>query len=171
MTAPAHASHARLRFARFTLRLALIVGLLALAACDENRAAETSVAEVTGSRGERVARISAILAKDRTPPTAISDAHFLEEKLGDGIGGPSDYREFYVLQVAPQDVSKWTQILRPLEEEAGYGAPETPRDWWLPREAFASLQLYKPNPLTGRIHGWIGVSPPTGRIYIATFTM
>ena len=152
-------------------RFAIIICLFALTACSESSAPKWSVYEVTGSNTERVARVSAIIAKDKAPPTPILDAHFIEEQIGDGYFGPSDYREFYFVEVAPQDVSQWTQILTPLDETAGYGAPAQPRDWWITRDTFASLQFYKPGILTGRIHGWIGVSQQTGRIYIATFTM
>jgi len=152
-------------------RVFIIVCLVALTACGKSGAPKWSIYEVTGSRPERVARVSAILAKDKTPPTAILDAHFIEEQIGDGFLGPSDYREFYFVEVAPQDVSQWTQILRPLDETAEYDAPAQPRGWWATRDTFASLQFYKPNILTGRIYGWIGVSRQTGRIYISTFTM
>lgn len=62
-------------------------------------------------------------------------------------------------------------MLTPLGAIAEYGSPIQPRDWWIARESFASLQFYKPDILTGRVHGWIGVSQETGRIYIFTFTM
>jgi hypothetical protein len=152
-------------------RFAIIVCLFALTACRESSAPKSSVYEVTGSRTERVAGASAIITKDKAPPTAILDAHFIEEQIGDGFFGPSDFREWYFVEVAPQDVSQWTQILTPLGETAEYDAPAQPRDWWITRDTFASLQFYKPNILTGRIHGWIGVSQQTGRIYISSFTM
>jgi hypothetical protein len=152
-------------------RFSLIVCLVALTACGESSTPKWSVYEVTGSRPERVARVSAIIAKDKAPPTAILDARFVEEQIGDGFLGPSDFREFYFVEVAPQIIAQWTRILTPLDETAEYAAPAQPRDWWATRDTFASLQFYKPNILTGRIHGWIGVSRQTGRIYISTFTM
>ncbi|HVR99413.1 MAG TPA: hypothetical protein VMW27_22515 [Thermoanaerobaculia bacterium] len=127
--------------------------------------------EIAGSTAERVAGVSAIISKHRAPPTPLLDAHFLEEQMGDGVFGPSDYREFYVVEVAPQDLTQWTRLLAPLAETPEYTAPDQPLDWWMTRDDFASLQFYEPGTLTGRIHGWIGVSQQTGRIYIFAFTM
>jgi len=152
-------------------RFALIACVLALTACNRSSAPRTSVYESTGTSVQRVSDISAIFAKHKAPPTPILDAHFVEEQTGDGILGPSDFRTFYFVEVAPQDVSQWTQILAPLGATVEYDAPAQPRDWWIARDGFASLQFYKPSTLTGRSLGWIGVSQQTGRIYIFTFTM
>jgi hypothetical protein len=152
-------------------RFVIVTCLLALAACSPTNAPKTSLHEVTGSSSERVAAVSAIITKHKAPPTAILDARFLEEQTGDGNLGPSDFRTFYFVEVAPQDVARWTDVLTPLSGMAEYDAPAQPREWWIARDAFASLQFYRPDSLTGRSHGWIGVSPQTGRIYIFTFTM
>jgi hypothetical protein len=152
-------------------RSTIIVCLFALTACSKSSAPKSSVHEMTGSITERVAGVSAIITKHKAPPTAILDAHFVEEQTGDGVLGPSDFRAFYFVEVAPQDVALWTQMLTPLGVTAEYNAPAQPRDWWIARERFASLQFYKPDILTGRVHGWIGISQQTGRIYIFTFTM
>ncbi len=153
------------------VRFAIIIYLCALTACSRSGAPKTSVREVTGSKTQRVAAVAAIIAQHHAPPTAILDARFVEEPTGDGVLGPSDFRRFYLIEVAPQDVARWTQAFTSLGAAAEYNAPAQPRDWWITREPFASLQFYKPDILTGRAHGWIGVSPQTGRIYIFTFTM
>jgi hypothetical protein len=153
------------------IKLVSIVCLFALTACAGSSAPKTSTHEVTGSLTERVAGVSAIIAKHQKPPIPILDAYFVEEQVGDGMLGPSDFRAFYRVEVAPQDVGQWTKILTPISGEADYAAPTHPRDWWISRDAFGSLQFYNPVTLTGRDHGWIGVSQQTGRIYIFTFTM
>jgi hypothetical protein len=158
-------------FNSWWLPAACCLALLALTACSRSSTPKPTVREVTGSSDDRIARVSAIIAKHKTPPTAILDAHFVREQTGDGVLGPSDFRTFYLVEVAPQDVSRWTQALTPLGGVAEYNAPAQSRDWWIAHDAFRSLQFYKPDPLTGRVHGWIGVSPETGRIYIFTFTM
>ena len=99
------------------------------------------------------------------------DAYFVEEQTGDGTLGPSDFRAFCVLEVAAQDIEQWTQLLAPLAATPEYAAPAQARGWWITPGPFTSLQFYTPDKLTGRVHGWIGVSPQTGRIYIFTFTM
>jgi hypothetical protein len=152
-------------------RFTIIVCLFTITACSMSSVPKSSVHETTGSITERVAGVSTIITKNKVPPTIILDAHFVEEQTGDGVLGSSDFRAFYFIEVAPQDVSQWTQILTPLGAAADYDAPAQPRDWWISRDTFASLQFYKPDILTGRVQGWIGVSPQTGRIYIFTFTM
>lgn len=155
------------------LRGIILIALLALPACKVNPASapKTSVAEVIGSSKKRVAEVSAILAKAKTPPTAILDAYFLEEQIGDGVLGPSDFRAFYAIKVARLNLAQWTKDLTPLGTTAEYAAPAKPRDWWIARDVFSSLQFYKPDALTGRVNGWVGVSQQTGQIYIFTFTM
>jgi len=153
------------------LRFVTIACLSVLAACSRSSAPKTSVHGVTGKSSDRVTAVSAIITKHKAPPTAILDAQFVEEQTGDGGLGPSDFRAFYFVQVAPQDVAQWAQILTPLAATVEYDAPAQPRDWWIARDTFASLQFYKPDTLTGRVHGWIGVSQQSGRIYIFTFTM
>lgn len=152
-------------------RFATIVCLIAFTACSKSSVSKSSVHEVSGSSTERVAGVSAIITKRKALPTGVLDAHFMEEQTGDGVLGPSDFRAFYFLEVAPQDVSQWIQTFTPLGATAEYDAPAQPCDWWITRETFTSLQFYKPDILTGRVHGWIGVSQQTGRIYIFTFTM
>lgn len=150
-------------------RFVIIVCLVALTAC--NRAPRFSVYEITGSRSERVAGVSTIIAKHKALPTSIIDAHFVQEQTGDNSLGPADFRAFYSIEIAPQEISQWMKILTPLGATAKFDAPARPRDWWIARETFASLQFYKPDILTGRVHGWIGVSQQTGRIYIFAITM
>jgi hypothetical protein len=152
-------------------KFAIIFCLFAIAACSKISPLKSSAYEVTGSSTERVAGVLAIITKHKAPPTALLDAHFLEEQTGDGVLGPSDFRGFYLLKVAPQDISRWMQIFQPLGVKAEYNAPVEPRDWWVTHDTFSSLQFYQPDILTGEVHGWIGVSPQTGSIYIFTFTM
>ncbi len=177
MTTPDQCASANRRYAspsgadRLMFRYLIIACAFALTACNRNSPTNFSVHEVTGTSTQRVADVSAIITKHKAPPTAILDAHLVEEQTGDGGLGPSDFRAFYVVEVAPQDVPRWTQILTPLAGTAAYGTPAEPRDWWIARDAFASLKFYEPDTLTGRVHGWIGVAPQTGRIYIFTFTM
>ena len=63
-----------------------------------------------------------------------------------------------------------TQDLTSIEKIPEYDAPSQQYVWWITRDTFTSLDFYKPDVLTGRIHGWIGVSRQTGRIYIYAYT-
>ncbi|EDX86421.1 hypothetical protein S7335_4125 [Synechococcus sp. PCC 7335] len=161
-------------------RLTIIACLVILAACGQvstaqSRAAKVSVYEIEGDRTERIASVSAIIGEHTAPPTAILDANFLQQQLGDGNFGPSDYWAFYSIEVAPKDIAQWTQLLTPLTTTPNYNAPDQapaqPVDWWIASDDFTALQFYEPSVLSGRAHGWVGVSAQTGHIYIFTFTM
>ena len=160
------------------VRYAMTLSLIALASCNgasspkpaASRLAANQIYEAMGNTQQRIKAISALMAKHRSLPTAIADAHFLEERIGDGELGPSDYRDFYVVDVATQDIEQWSQVLTPLQEVPEYVEPPQPRNWWIARDAFTSLQFYEPAPLTGRSTGWIAISRQTGKIYIFTFT-
>ncbi|MFZ1386416.1 MAG: hypothetical protein WBP46_00140 [Thiolinea sp.] len=159
------------------LKLLLILCLLLLAGCngasqnDSEPPPSVTNHELAGSNTERIASISTLLAKHKPPPTTILDGYFLEEQVGDGVLGPSDYQAFYVLKVAPQDIPQWLNLLTPLEYPAQYAEPSQAREWWLDHSTFDALQFFKPGSLTGRLNGWVGISQETGHIYIFTFTM
>jgi hypothetical protein len=126
---------------------------------------------VTGDRPARIATVSATISKVRALPSAILDAQAVEEKIGDGDLGPSDWRSFSVVVVAHQDVDKWRKLLIPIATKPTYTQPNRRDDWWIDRVNFDSLQFYEPVTLTNRNNGWIGISSKTGQIYLFTFTM
>ncbi|HEY2839159.1 MAG TPA: hypothetical protein VGJ26_08425 [Pirellulales bacterium] len=133
--------------------------------------AKLSTIELSGPGPERIGKVTELIASHTTPPSPLLDAQLFQEKLGDGMLGPADYRTFWRVDVAPADVPKWTQALTPLANQPSYPAPSQHRDWWVSRQALGTLQFYEPKPLTGRQNGWIGVESQSGRIYIYTFTM
>ena len=145
--------------------------LLVLTACNQSNQPKISVYETVGTSSQRVNEVAAILAKHKALPTSLEDANFLEEQIGDGNLGQSDYRDFYFIQVSPQEIAQWTQSLIPRPATPNYEMPSKSCPWWISEEPFKSLQFYKPETLTGRFNGWIGVSQDTGRIYMFTFTM
>jgi hypothetical protein len=151
----------------------ILVVLISVAGCTAKRPAESS-REVTGTQSERIAAVSAFIAKHTTLPTVLADASFLEEQVGDGSLGPPDFSAFYVLSVAPSDIPVWRAALSPLEPQntpARYAAPKKGAPWWLQASEFGSLELYSPKLLTGRGNGWIGIHPQTGKIFVYAFTM
>jgi len=71
-------------------------------------------------------------------------------------------------------VPAWRAALAPLDAQntpPKYAAPKTPVAWWLPAADFPRLEFHSPKSLTGRGHGWVGIEPNHGRIYIHSFTM
>jgi hypothetical protein len=118
----------------------------------------TSVFEVTGSRTQRVARVSAILTKQQALPSKIWDAHF------------RDFKSFTSLKVAPPDLGKWQKLLTPIDRPA-YDQPRQRPPWWPDAQVFNSLQFYQPGGWTMGRAGWVGIARQTGEIYIFSFTM
>jgi hypothetical protein len=157
-------------------RCAQVFGVLwmgLLGACDSKPAAE-SYFEITGTQSERIAKVSQRLAAQAPLPGALLDAHFLEQQYGDGVMGPSDFTAYYALTVAPADLPAWQASLAPLEPlnaSPTYAAPKQPAPWWMTREEFSQLQFYSPKAYTGRSHGWLGIVPGSGKIFIYAFTM
>jgi len=137
----------------------------ALAGCDSRPPAKSY--PVTELQGDTVVRI---LAKVRALPSPVLEAHVLERRLGDGELGPSDARTWWCLRVRSQDVAAWESGLEPLTDSVKFEAPDPSRPWWVGRAAFDSMRLYRPGPVTGALHGWLGITP-SGTIAIGTFTM
>jgi hypothetical protein len=153
----------------------ILGGMLVLSSC--NRPATTNptatspkIVEVTGTQKERVSAVSAIITKFQALPTAIIDAHSIQEQIGDGYLGPSDFRSFSLVVVAPRDVTQWHEQLKPIANKPEYAQPDRSCSWWVSPAAFNSLQFYQPGALTHGRQGWVGISRQTGRIYIFSFT-
>lgn len=149
---------------------------MVLTGCNESNPISTVPAkhsdyEISGSTSERIVGVTQLLFKDRSLASPILDAQFVEEKIGDGQFGPSDYQRFFMLQVAPQNLSKWTTSLEPLREQIGYVSPTSTRIWWVEDAAFKKLEFFKPDTWVGSTNGWIGVARQTGHIYLFTFTL
>ena len=150
----------------------LLVLLASLSACSPKGTAQ-STHTVDGTPSERVAAITKQLARNTKLPGRLLDAHFLEEQTGDGRLGPSDFVAFYALTVDPADLPAWraAQPAPPMaKNDIQYAAPKKAQPWWVTQEDFAKLEFYSPKSLTGRVNGWVGLSPD-GRIFIYSFTM
>lgn len=148
-----------------------------MAACSPRPPAESSQ-KIEGTTAERVAAISKLLSRSTPLPSALLDAHFVEEKTGDGHLGPSDFRAFYALTVAPADLPAWKAALSKSktwnhfsnDDEIKRAAPKKAQSWWVSGAELGTLEFYSPHPLTGRANGWVGIAPD-GRIFVYSFTM
>ena len=144
-----------------------------MAACSPKAPAESSH-EITGTQPERIAAVSQLISKHAPLPSALLDAHFLEQQLGDGQLGPSDFTSFYALTVASTDLHAWRSALAPIQSPntpPKYATPKQPLPWWLTHDDFLGLKFYDPKALTGRGNGWVGIAPDSGKIFVYVFTM
>jgi len=151
--------------------LALLL-LCSMVACSPKRPAE-SAHEITGTQAERIAAVSQLVSKHAALPSALLDAHFVEQQTGDGQLGPSDFAAFYALTVAPADLAAWRSTLPTIEGQntpPKYVTPKQPHSWWLTHDDFLSLTFYSPKSVTGRSNGWVGIAPD-GRVFVYAFTM
>jgi hypothetical protein len=122
---------------------------------------------------DRVALITKQLSRNGKLPGVLLDAQVMQEKIGDGVLGPSDFFVFYALTVPAADLAMWRAALAAspvLNGPAVYASPKAPTPWWLKPEEFGKLELFGSKPLTGRVNGWVGLAPD-GRIFIYSFTM
>jgi hypothetical protein len=136
------------------LRLLSLLLFCMLAACSPQPPPTSQT--ISGTRVERVAVISRLLSKTVPLPSALLDAHFLEEQSGDGRLGPSDFEAFYALTVAPADLLAWREALsKPApwnhftnDSDIRRAAPTQPQPWWVGEDALDSLEFYSPKLLT-----------------------
>jgi hypothetical protein len=150
--------------------------LCAMTACS-SKSPESS-REIDGTTAERVAAIAKLLSKTAPLPSPLLDAHFVEEQTGDGRLGPSDFRAFCAIAIAPADLPAWRAALSKSatwnhfsnDEEIKRAAPKNAQPWWVSLSDLATLEFYSPHSLTGRPNGWVGIAPD-GRIFVYTFTM
>jgi hypothetical protein len=150
---------------------------LSMTACGRKHAQE-SVNEAEGSQMERVARITKMLSRSAPLPGPLLDAHFVEEKTGDGQLGPSDFKAFYALTVAAADLPAWKAALsksKPVntfsnDAEIKHAAPAKGEPRWVNEVDLGKLEFYSPQSLTGNANGWVGIAAD-GKIYIHVFTM
>ena len=89
-----------------TLVLLILCGMTA---CSK-KPAESSH-EIEGTKAERIAAISKLLSKTVPLPSPLLDAHFVEEQIGDGRLGPSDFKTFCGLTVSTADLPAWTPYI------------------------------------------------------------
>jgi hypothetical protein len=148
----------------------LLISILFLAACRSLKPSESTFHEAVGDQAKRVSTITSMISKAQTLPTSIQDAQLVEQRIGDGEFGPSDYRTFALIQIAPQDAPAWQAILTPLDKRPDYQSLPQPYSWWVDENSFAALQFYTSDALTGKSNGWIAMDAENGKIYLYTFT-
>jgi hypothetical protein len=165
---------------RCQILLGGVAGLLlagAMISCDRKEVPVSSY-EAGGEQADRVAAISKLLSKAGPLPAPILDGHFVEEETGDGMLGPSDFKAFYALTVAPADLPAWKTALaksKPANtfsnaEEIKRAAPKKAQPWWVNADEVGNLEFFSPQSLTGNANGWAGIAPD-GRIFVYVFTM
>ena len=94
---------------------------------------------MTGKRAKRVAEVSNLLSKTGPLPSSLLDAHFVGEQTGDGGFGPSDFKAFYALTVAPADLPAWRAAMSKAktwnhfsnDEAMKRAAPKKAQPWWV----------------------------------------
>ncbi len=132
-----------------------VIGILlacSMTACD-SKEPRASTQEVGGSKAERVAEVSKLISRTAPLPSPILDAHFIEEQIGDGRLGPSDFKSFCALTVAPDDLAAWLSALKPIAAQntpPKLVDPKKAQPWWITPNDFSTLEFYSPKSLTGR---------------------
>jgi hypothetical protein len=159
---------------RLRSRFRCLVGLLLLAspaACrrDAPPPPPPRAVELTGTTSERIAQVRRTLDVPPALAATILDAHSIEERLGVGTLGPSDFAGFQMLRVSPASLAQWRASLTPVPvrpEPAVVNGPSTPVSWWVSRSDFPALQFFYAEQVTGRMNSWLGMHAASATIYI-----
>jgi hypothetical protein len=159
---------------RLTSRFRRLVGLLMLTspmACGRDAPAPPPprAVELTGTTSERIAQVRRTLDVPPALAATILDANSIEERLGGGTLGPSDFAGYLMLRVSPGSLAQWRASLTPVParpEPAVFDGPSTPVSWWVSRSDFPALQFFDAEQLTGRMNSWVGVHAASATIYI-----
>lgn len=154
-----------------------VVALLLVTSCGPRSSSTEQSASPAATKPvsveERVEIITKQLSRKGKLPGVLLDAQFLEEKVGDGVLGPSDFHAFYALTVPVADLPAWRAALKGSlldKSTSAYAAPKAATPWWVSKADYEKLDLFGPNLLTGRFNGWVGLSA-NGHIFIYAFTM
>lgn len=145
---------------------------LPLLACRRDRN-DGAIHVMSGSTPERIELVTRMLRAPDSLTSTIRDAQFIEERIGDGRLGPSDFQAYTVLAVDPATIARWTAVLPPLAADAGpvgHVAPRSAPEWWVREAEFARLRFFGTSTVTSRTTGWIGVDSARAMLYIYTFT-
>jgi len=101
--------------------------------------------------------------------TGVVSAQQVQERIGDGILGPSDVVTYTVLQVREGGLLAWSPKASRLAARPTYVAPKA-MSQWVDRADFETLEFYDGSPLTPQ-SGWIGIARGAGRVYVVASTM
>jgi hypothetical protein len=146
--------------------LALCFGQFACNPIFPNQSSKESTIPTT----QRIVELSKLIEKQTTLPSPIKDSHCIEEKVGDGNLGPSDFFTYCAISVALSDIPAWRKKLSPLQPPnipARYAVPRKTVSWW---PSVTEFKLFEPSLITGRANGWTGISPQAGKVYVFGFT-
>ncbi len=141
-----------------------------LSACGPNETRD----EITGTQSERVTRATAILSKYFKPPGQLLDAHMAEDVRDNSSGmipGPSDSYLSGVITFPAADLPKWQKVLSPQTSHAdtpSYCGHLPAPAWWPAATAFKDCEFYDPKTFTGRIFGFVALSPSAAALYFST---
>ena len=101
-------------------------------------------------------------------PAPVMLARQVQDRIGDGVLGPSDRRTYTYLEVPSHRLATWQVGTERLAAPPAYAAPESMSEW-VSRGNFDALEFFSSSPLLPQ-SGWIGLARAEGRIYVFTFT-
>jgi hypothetical protein len=130
--------------------------------------------EITGTKEERVAKATALLAKYCPLPGALLDAHIIndvKDNSGGMVPGPSDSWLSGVILVPSEDLPKWRAVLSPkitMSSPPWFTSRMAQPPWWPPEAAFNTCEFYTPKKLTNQSGGFVAIDPSASAIYFST---
>jgi hypothetical protein len=122
---------------------------------------------------ERVVPISNLIDAKNPLLTKIKSSRCIEEQVGDGYLGPSDFSIFCVMSVDPKDIDTFRHTFskpKNLNGLASYISPRKTVDWWISKPDFEHLEFFEPGLLSTQRNGWTAISSKNSKVYAFSFT-
>ena len=154
-----------------SLRILTMITAVVAFGCSRSTGPKLTVHALADTPEDRVGVMVKMIERHAPLPGPIRSVEALEEQIGDGGLGPSDFRFFAKIVVQKEDVASWKSAAGPELSSGTYEAPQSAPLWWLAEGDFDGVTLHSPKTLFGRSNGWIGFSPDEQTIYVMTFTM
>ena len=154
-----------------SFRILIMITVLVAFGCSRSTAPKLTTRALADTPSDRVDVMVKVIEKHAPLPGLIRSVEGLEEQIGSGRIGPSDFRFFARIGVQKEDISSWKSAAGAKLSSAAYEAPQSSPSWWLSEDEFKGVTLYSPKTLFGRSNGWIGFSADDETLYVMTFTM
>jgi hypothetical protein len=122
---------------------------------------------------ERVVPISRLIDAKNSLLPKIKSSRCIEEQVGDGYLGPSDFSIFCVLSVDPKDIDTFRHTFsksKNPDDLASYVSPRKAVDWWITKSDFERLEFFEPGLLSTQRNGWTAISLKSSKVYAFSFT-
>ncbi len=150
-----------------------MLSALFLSACDDGgrREAERPAAPAArqeASNSATAGRIEAVAHQIGLAAANVVRAEQVQERIGDGVLGPSDVVTFTVFRMQEAALAAWSPKGSKRTGRPTYVSPKAMPNW-VGRTDFEQLEFFDASALAPQ-SGWVGVARTRGNVYVFTAT-